>query len=780
MKRSDFLSATGFISVALLASGAHAQAPAQGAASLDEVVVTAQKRTESAQDIPKSVQVVSKAQLADNNITDINDLRKLVPAISGAGLSIRGVASNASTIGGQGKVGITLDDVPQPSRATLANNLLDIDRVEVLPGPQGTLSGRNATGGLINMVTRAPSKTFTATGSGLATSDHERQIGLYASGPISDGAEFSVSAYFRHLRGLVQNVTSGDWVGSEVGGIRGKLALHPTSDLDITLTGFHQQTNALNSGPANNVFSYLSVPTSQVTYGFDMETPRRSLATLQPGITIGPDAYQFASPRASKSRTIDDGGVLRVDYSIGSNTLSSISSYLFERNPLNQDFTGATLVNMNIRPEFDGSAHVLNKTQYYTQEVRLVSAPDTQLRYVAGAFYSNNENTYDYVRYLLPVNWNRQFGQKSIAAFGHLEYDFSKLTVMGGLRYEKDDIDYTWVFNPILATSKTLENGIVLQFPLVNNAAVTAGQSQYDYVNYDAAVQYHLTDDLMAYLNYGKASQGAIYDAEDNTIAVAKPLTPLPPEEVSNWELGAKSQWFSHRLTLNVDLFDGKYRNYQLQTLTQDVTNPNSVPVLKLASVGRVETKGVEVAANALVTDNFRANLAMSYTDAKILDFPYANCYTGQTVAQGCVNMVVPGESAPRNVQLNLAGKPLASAPQWKTTASGTYTIPEVISDLNLFFTGTVRYQSSSNTDLLGNPANALKASTFVNTNIGLQNQRYRLEFFVNNLTKQAVETYGTTLFIGYTLPPGATVRTRNGINRDNTRYWGVRFAATY
>lgn len=763
-----------------LASPAGAQTKSGGdSAMLEELVVTAQKRAESVQDLPKPVQVVGAAELAQNNITDVADLRKVVPAISGSGLSIRGVATSASSISAENKVGITLDDVPQPSRATLANNLIDIERVEVLPGPQGTLSGRNATGGLINLVTRTPSKTWTGFASVLFTDDHERQVGGYVSGPITDEAAFSLSAYSRNTRGLLRNITTGTRTYSEVTGVRGKLELTPTENLTITATAFHQQRNSVDQGLGNYILGYSSVPTSSIFTPYDFQSPRRPFSELRP-VPVDPNQTAFSSPRDSKSRTMDDGGVLRFDYDLGGNTLTSITSILHETNSLRTDLTSATLVNMAMRPDFDGFAHVYNKTDYVTQEVRLTSPTDTALQYVVGAFYSNTDNTYDYTRFLLPVDWHRKFGQEALAAFAHASYDVTdKLTVMGGVRYEKDKIDYTWVFNPILATSRRLENGIFIPFPKINDLITSKGSASGDYVNYDASVQYHLTDGVMAYLTYGKASQGPVYDAEDNTVAMVRSLTPLEPEKVKAIEAGFKTEWFDRRLTLNANYFDSRYDNYQLQTTLYDATQANTIPVLKLASVGKVRTRGVEIASAAAVTADFRLNAALSYTDAKIEAFPYAPCYTGQTLALGCVSLVVPGETVARNVQRDLAGSTLASAPKWRSMFSGAYTFRQVLGDYDMVLTGTVRAQSKSNTDLLGDPAKNLAATTYVDAGVSFTNGTYRLDLLANNLFEEKAETYGTTLGV-FQAPAGATTRARTGLSRDNTRYFALRFTATY
>ena len=760
-------------------------------AGLADIVVTAQKRAENVQDIPKSVQVVDSAQLQQQNILSLDDLRKVVPSISGSNngtnVSIRGVASNASTVGAQTKVGVVLDDVPQPSRATLANNLLDIDRVEVLPGPQGTLSGRNATGGLINLVTRSPSKEWTGLANFLITSDHQVIGSAYISGPVTDNLAFSLSGYENYFRGLSYNLYDGKWSDSDVHGLRGKLRFTPTDKLTITGTAFYQRSSFRNvdfSGSTPNaaqVFSYLSVPQTSLLSSFDLQTPTRNFAQLKPGIVISPTNRAFYSVLDGRTTTSDYGGILRFDYQLGDATLSSISSYLHETNPNDQPFYGVPLTNMNYRPEFDGYAHYLNKTDYKTQEVRLTSPTTKKLQYVVGAFYSDNDNIYNYSRYVLPVDWDRNFGQKSIAAFGHLSYELpTRTTLQGGLRFEKDSINYTWVFNPILATSKTLANGTVQNFPFINAATTSSNHNSQSFTNYDIGLQQKFGERIMAYVTYGKASQGAVYDSEDNTLAIKQALPPLPSEEVKDVEVGIKTEFFNRHLIVDLNYFNANYSNYQVSTTTTAPNDPNAVPVIKLSAIGKVRTSGAEANIQTVLASWFRFNVFGSYTDAKIIDFPNAPCYTGQTAAMGCITGIPAGELVSRSYQTNLAGGPLASSPKWKIILNPSFRLPvdSLRRGAAIVATANYRYQSSQNTDILGSPYSSIGSKNYIDATLGIRTPHYSIELLVNNLTNESAETYATTIS-GFILPAGASVQRRN-LSREDYRYVGLRLGAHF
>jgi iron complex outermembrane receptor protein len=795
ISRKLLLSTTVISLGALAGSQAFAQiastpTPARTSAEtgLEEVIVTAQKRVENVQDIPKQVQVVSQAVLKENNVTTITDLRKLVPSIAGAGNAIRGVATSASSISANSKVGIVLDDVPIPSRAGSASNLLDIERAEVLAGPQGTLAGRNATGGLINLVTRAPSLTgyhgsFQAQG----TSDFEYIAGAFITGPITDTVAFSLSSNYQRFRGLAYNRFNGVWASNENENVRAKLLFQPSDDLRITATAAWLLDM---SRAAGTVYAGILVPQTSITNGLDQQVPKRTFADFFPGTVPSDSNQSYYSPRSAKNRRISKSAILRIEKDLNENNMVTfVASALNEKAPTLQDITQTTLVNMNIRPEYGtdgGFAVVGNGTSYKTAELRLSSVGDTKLTYIGGIFVSDNVNTYDYRRYYLPVNWNRSFGQSNGAAYGSVSYKFDTgTTVRGGLRYERDHIDYNWIFNPILATTRTLENGVVLNFPKINDLVVSKGSYDDSFINYDFGIQQQVSEDVMVYATYAKANQGPVYDAEDNVVAIAGTLQPLPSEKVKSYEFGVKSQWFNRRLTANANYFHSLFDNYQSSTTTVDGTNPNAVPVLKLNAVGSVLTKGVEFNINALVLPGLRVSVNGTRNIAVINDFPYAPCYTNQSAAGGCITAIVPGERTARPYQANLAGGALASAPKYRGNMNVAYThtlgfLPDT--DWNAAF--NVRYQSKQITNILQDPLSLRAATTFVNANFGFSHGPYKIDFAANNLFKEAKEVYGAALPQGFASPPrgadGSSQILSRSISRDNTRYYSVRLSATF
>ena len=772
------------------AQSATASSGAEASATVDTVIITANKRSENVQDVPKSVQVVTSAALQRQNITDIGDLQKLVPTVAGVGqtLAIRGVGTGASTIGAQSKVGIVLDDVPQPSRSTIANNLMDIERVEVLPGPQGTLAGRNATGGLINLVTRGPTSEWTGSAQGLGTSDGERQAALFVAGPINDKVQISASQYYRAYRGLYKNIYLDKYADDYVYGTRDKVRAFLTDNLTFDGIFFYQYfhrngVGGQGGGPGGgNPIIYAVAPPANYFQTGDVRTPAGGFAQLEPGVTPGIHNNEYASNRNGTAETSSGGAVARFTYTLPNEvSLTLISSYMKESNPIHTDYCGcvSNIQDLNLRPEYQGFVDILNKTKNTNHELRINSPAAGRLHYVAGVYYSDLAQTYNYQRLGPgPVDWLRDFYNKSISAYAHADFDLTdKLKVQGGLRYEKDKVNYLWTFLPLLATTKATTGGLKT-LPAINVLKVSSNSDSNSFVNFDAGVQYKFVPDIMGYATYSQASQGPIFDSEDNVTAfgpdalspVSGKLQVLPQEHVKNFEVGVKSQLFERRLTLNASAYYAKYENYQVQTNVPN-PDPNAPPTLKVASVGQVRTTGVEVNAAARISDHLRADFNAAYTIARILDFPNAPCYNGSTLGvDGCVR-IGTGASA-FNTQGNLAGQLLNRAPKLRITASFDYSLPIGDSGFEFYVTPLVKYATAQRTDLLRLPTSYIPATTIVDLNVGVRNDKITGEIFVRNLFDEFAQTYGVTA-TGFT---NGGLGFRNVVlDRNNTRYVGAR-----
>lgn len=720
-----------------------------------EVVVTAQKRTENVQDIPKSVSVADQQQLANAGVTKLQDLSQLVPSLAGvtagpgAPPPIRGISSFALSIGVQAQTGIVVDDVPQPTFSALANELTDVLRVEVLAGPQSTLSGRNAAGGLISIVTRSPTDIFHAQLNVEQTDDRQTRVNGFATGPISDTLGFSLSAFVNRWDGNLRNLGEnnlrlGGW---DTFGGRGKLRWKINDAFTATLTAYSMRSERLTPGLVA-AGPFVAVDPTAL---FVFDAQGRSFSQLYPGVTPGPFNTAVSSPRHSVEKTFDRGATLRLEYDLGTvGTLTSLTNYSKANLPRTDNFLGTPTTGL-VAPVTDPYAHVDFRTKYTTQEFRLTSPGDQAVTYLLGGIYSDTQTFEPYQRLgFFPVDWLRNVGIKSSALFGRATWQIlPRDSVTGGLRYQSDKASYDWTFLP------TTSPGPAPDFH--------AGGSKYDFWSGELSYKHDFTDDVNAYLTAARSETGQAYDLEDSASAAsAAGLQPLASETVKNIEAGVKSRWFDRRLTLNLNAFLARYENYQIQSL-QATNDPNVVPTIRLSAIGRVETKGVELTSNLRASNRLTLGVTAAYLDATIKDYPNAQCYDHQTAAQGC--------NTATGLQGNLAGSTMPNTPKFRYTVSANYVIALANAPFDLDLGAFYRHQTKARFDVYGSPASDVPGYGILNLSATLRDKegRYTVTAFVNNaLDKQYYASLADSPFF---TAPAVT----GGFARDSFRYAGVR-----
>lgn len=792
------LAACVFVATSLAAPAAWSQ---DGARGIEEIVVTAQKREESLQEIPKQVQVVAFEQMEKSNVTNIEEMVKLVPSMtgdnSGDDVAMRGISTAAPTIGASQKVGITVDGIPIPSRAAGLRTLLDIEQIEVLPGPQGTLAGRNATGGLLNLVTSRPNQdAFSGSVQAKATDDHETGFGLLLSGPINDSLAFSFAVNKQDLRGQEYNLYTKKWdTEKDYTGLKGKLLWTPDEQTDVYFTYTHSTWKQRGVGgrftptytvmniPASDIWSALErVPGAETAAERNIGTGKTKFDEMFPGLyeRIGPNNRSYYSIGTATWDTTTDFATLTYERDVAGGTVTVLGSWLDETFPRLQNWHDWDLTNQDIRPDFDGYAHLINYAKQKTFEARFASDLDGAFSYIAGVWWSDGENRYDYERLYLPFAADRRFGTTTKALFASTTYQFNDQTsVRAGIRFEQDDIDYSWIYRVIPATTKTTTDGIVLTFDEVsypNNGS--ADKADDSYVNFDLGLTHHFNDNLMGYVNFASANQGPIFDAEfiqgsqDGT-----PLEPLPAEEVESIEAGMKTTLLDGRMTLNFNVFSMDYTNYQALTNVTDPTNPTSQPILQTFAAGAVSSKGVEFNMSAFLTDSFRLDFAGMYNKAEIDDWPNAPCYGGQTVAQGCLNGIPPGEFVVRDYQPNIAGNALENAPELKLVAIGTFSGEfSAFGGMDYDLALTLAHSGDALGDQLGDPEDNINARTDVDVSMTLRRGPLAISLFGVNLTEDAEQTPITGLRGALTAPGYARSDVaRLERSRSYSRYWGMR-----
>jgi iron complex outermembrane recepter protein len=768
------------------------QAGAEGGASLEEIVITAQKRTERLADVPVSASVLSPATLSNANAGDISDLNNLVPSVDLVGtfngrvpLGIRGISSNANefTVGLASGVAIMVDGVPIPSDSMSGNQLEDIRSVEVLKGPQATLGGRTAAAGVINIVTRGPTDHLVAEGSVTVTNDHEDRINGFLAGPFSDQVEASLSAYANRRDFPITNIFNGAKSEQKNYGARGKLLFKPTTTLDITLTGDYHKSDSLGD---NFTYSYVT-PGAYLLLGPNPPPlPPPVLATLSQaavltGITPSTTNEYINTPVIGRADITDGNGSVDVNYRIGDLTLGSTTAFQHERAFNVQDlFVNSSFYSNNFRDAFaaiigpfpgsPGSwADFFNvQTQdidvrQSSEELKLTSPAEAAFNYVVGIFFSDQKVSLDARRSLTPAaaNYDTSADTKTYDFYGRATWKFAPDTsVVAGLRYNSDHLNYDYQ---------------QIEHPVASSNADTSGA-----LVGDISLKQQLFAGTMGYLTYArgyapKVFNTGLYSGGDGPA----PTTPLPAtgqEHIDHFELGSKGSYFDRRLQVDASVFYTVYKDYQIQTSESVVGSV--APILALESAGKARTEGVELDLALAATETLRINLDAAYIDAKFVEYPNAPCWGNgvtQTAAAGCVADLKVDPTGSTKIQ-DISGKTMPDSPKFKATLSAEQHIALGGSSYEGVLWGSYAYRSSTQFQPDQNPETIQGAFGLLNLSVGVRERsgKFSVTAFCNNV---ADHFYAADIEDFWSGPWGSNAVVKQPA-RDANRFYGLRITA--
>ena len=748
--------------------------------SLEEVVVTAQKREQRYLDVPVAVSTIGGEVLDIAKTNTLQDLVQVAPSVTfnqsgdmrGVGVLIRGIGTTNFQTAVEPTISAVMDGVPLANTAQFLTDLTDIERVEVLRGPQGTLFGKNASGGLINIVTRRPSRTFQGFAEVTATDDHSRGLKADISGPLSERARGRLSGYVRSYDGFIRNEATGERLnGEKVGGVRGKLEIDVTDRVDLLLIAdwSRQDRDCCTNAPALTIDSVINPPTLTTAQTVAVNAFRFDYRDIPLGIRNR--SVLLNTPTFSNSLTHGLSAEVRVDFD--NFVLTSITAGRkfnletqqdLDLTPYQQATYGRTVWLSN------GATNGGDQDQQqFSQELRVNSTAWDTVNLTAGVFYWNQKLSRYFERRtaicttpapslalsvdpsLTPCTASRELfnysdnADHSInrATFGQADWQFAPgWTATLGLRRTWDSLRTEFArVNPSGVTGA----GVFAPIPLTivsTRSAETTGK---------AALQWQLPDKLMLYASYSTGYKAPAFDNITGT-TLARLQNVVPPETADSYELGMRSELLDRRVRMGVTLFHTTFHDLQGQS-----TQPGQIGFV-LTTAGTAITRGVELELTAKPLRQLLINSAVSYTDAYFDSFPAANCYTGQATAQGCT-----GGSQ------NLAGKPLANAPKWKGAVQARYDIP-VNDGLNVFLSTNFRYQTDSQGDQNQDPNLRRKAYGIVDLTLGIADAAGRWEgsLFVKNALNKFYED----------LRSRDTQNNYGGVShyltRDSQRYLGV------
>ncbi|MFC0206312.1 TonB-dependent receptor [Novosphingobium soli] len=772
MRNSAALRASTRVSLAAIAIACAASAvpvlAQEGAAPADsapnEIVVTAQKRSENLQAVPLAISVVGEATLKANNITNTESLGQVVPSLTfkrgttntNSTLSIRGVGTQSFSSGAEPSVSAVVDGVVMGRSGMAFSEFTNIERIEVLRGPQGTLFGKNASAGAISIVTKSPTDTIEGSVSAGLFEGGENRANVDISGPLGTGVGFTLSGVYAQYDGNIRNLYDGEKVnGFKRYGVRGKLVVEPTDTVEITLIGDYVHAKDNCCGDVLGTY----VPSAQLT----------NLFIPQLGFQPGSKNRTINNDFTPGTRDTNAGVSAQVDLSLGDYTLTSISAYRRWTNTQYRDGDFHSVYATHVAP-LDILQHDVGylKFQQYSQEVRLASPTDRFLSFVIGGFLWHTKEYDTFSRTVsqctastLPVDatgfapcaagastylntvgsaeFTTRFNNQAL--FGQFTANVTpEFRVIGGARWIHDKISYDFA----RVTNPSTGPGISAAFSNSDSTSETGW-------SYKAGLQYDVADDVMAYATYSRGYKGPAFNIFFNM----GPLNTqrINPETSDAYEIGIKSQLLDRTLTLNLAAFYEKFDNFQANSFT----TVNGSVTTNLTNAGSVRSQGIEAEIMWSPSDAFSLSGGYSFTDAEILEF-----YCPDSI--GAANL--PACRAHD-------GKPLPFAPRHKfnLTANWRAPLPETLPfKVNLI--PTVSYQSRTNFDLDQTPLAQQSPYALVNMTIAIasHDDKYQLSLIGKNLTDKFYTSFVTP--VGNGVAAGSFTRLQ--IPRDADRYFGV------
>jgi iron complex outermembrane receptor protein len=744
-------------------------------AGLADIIVTATKRASSLQSVPVAVTALTADTIKNQRIGEFGDLTRAAASLTltqstaspNNSIILRGIGTYAFSIGVEPSVAVLVDDVPVVQQAQAFDNLSDVERIEVLRGPQGTLFGKNASAGAINIVTRDTARKLEGDATLTAATDGGYKGEASLSGPLSDTAGYRVSGYYNSYEGNVRNLTNGHLLNDTTSwGLHGKLKFEVGANLTIALNAGYAQ---MHSNGTSATLRFIDTSTGV--------TPKYN------GVPVAAAFNGITPSAANRNARADNDGFTdnkqvsfsgKASYDLGFATLISVTSYQDWKYNFSADVDGTDLaVNgaaASVTSPIAPGQGVSNSGPYhatsFTQELRLTSKSAGPLSYVVGAFYANSSTNRSFTRgpALALADWYGYQGTRSLAAFAGADYKLpTKTTISGAVRINNERIQDYFLNKLPSATVYTSASSLGT---CGAGSDQCAGRNLDTVATWKVSINQELAPRVSAYASAATGYKGFAYDISSGYTPL-RTQNPVKPEHSTSYEIGIKSRFLDNRVQLNVAGFYTDYDNFQAQS-SQFVGSP---PVLqqKLNNVGKLRTKGVEIEAQAKPVEWLRLDGSVAYTEAKVASFPGAACYTGQyDTGTGCYVDATLGKVQDRS------GSQLPNSPKMKFNLGAT-----IEQQLGAGTKGTAtlnyQHQSSVNFDLLGNPLTVQKAYGVLNASVGAEHGAYKLTLFVNNLFNEHFVAGMGDLYGSYGVHAITQV-----ITRDSDRYFGAKLGAKF
>lgn len=763
-----------------------------------DIVVTAQKREERLLDVPISVVAINGDRLQRLNLSTATDLQFVTPGLGlgdsntprGAGLRIRGVGTTVFADGVEQSVGTVVDGIPLARAGQGLAELVDVERVEVLRGPQGMLFGRNASAGLINIVTQLPTEDLSFTGNASYASQNEIKLGGSLSGAlIPETVSARVTGFLNRRDGFVTNLTTGNRLNNQNEyGARGVVEIKPASGVQFILRGDWAKRDTRCCIWTARSFASAGLNPAGTLLLANFVDPRVR-AAQGPGNRI---VAQNGDP-FNKGESYGFSGEINVDLS--GYTLTSLTGYRHwsQFDGLDSDQSTLNVLDVNY-----GS----NELKQVTQELRITSPKDRLVEFVAGLFYfdaTNDNFSRQQGRFavslaaaqaggvavplapglVLPAaqNFGRdittRIGTRDYAAFGQATINFSDRFrgIVGGrftrtrvyLDYQRAGTPGASSFNFVLGSAFA-------------NIALPRVATRDDNLSFRLGLQFDLNPNANIFATVSRGYKGpGLYNGLDVVLppgisatspAQLETYLAVRPEIPTSYEIGYKASYWDRRVSLSLSAYWTEFKDFQAQVV--ETPPGQTIGAFAVRNAGKLRSRGFEAELNFAPTRGLSIGMGLSYNDATFLSFRCAARPRGAALAANpaCTTIGTGVLST-----FDASGQPATNAPRITATFNPRYETSLGQSGLKGFIESNVYYRDKVTFQLVPNgSSNPYVQPDFaiVNGSVGIVvGGRYTISAFVKNLFDQ---NYVTSIF---DLPLDANGGLGQFVTRDSERTIG-------
>ena len=634
---------------------------------IGEIIVTANRRSENVQKVPISIAAFKGETLVTQGIRNVVDLPQLTPGLGftrtlvGTNAFLRGVGTTTAGYSTEVPVATYIDGLYLPNSAASSFSFNNIERIEVLKGPQGTLYGRNTTGGLISVITREPGRVTSVDASVSYGNYNTTQLNFYGSTPISDTLSANFAAlYIDQPDGWGVNLFTGRkaYTFNDYG-FQAKLKWTPGASTTITLRGFYDKTKT-DEGDAVGIY-----PGSVGTDGSRYAGEYRINSRLTP--FVEQEQYSVS---------------LKAEHRFGFATLTSLTGYIHNQSPslqtqspvLGQVAPGQTTINLG----------AFQRAETVSEDLQLTSSHPGPFQWIAGAFFYDDRTTIRTDVYptcignvcspgIIPNRTTGHQSTRSYSGYGEGTYSFRTGThVTLGLRYTSDEKSLTGTLVPLPgfpASIPAFPPSVVTHpgqpFPGSPNGIAT--DVTFNKLTYKAVLAQDITDAIHAYVSYNRGFKSGGF----NPIAFTNPAS--RPEVLDDYEVGVKSELFDRKLRLNVAGFYYDYSDIQLRSSAPPALPGGTI----LFNAASARNYGVDADFVFAPSHRLTINGGIELLNARFRSFPSAVCTAPRPISPA-------GTGGTFSVPCNLAGFALPQAPDFSASIGFTYALPTSIGDFEL------------------------------------------------------------------------------------------------